>query len=133
MSFVAKKHVRRRVVNTAMAAFLGGSGILAVAGPAGAAEPEYQCPPSGAACFYSQPGFKKDFMVIYPPDGWGSVKPPGVVGIRNRTAYKVCLRRVDVPSIWTSQAPHTEAQNIDHGWQGVNTEISFKVPSASCI
>jgi hypothetical protein len=83
------------------------------------------CPDNGWACFYHDPNFNNFIGAIQP--GAASHLPDGVASIRNRTNYTVCLGNPGNKA-HTSQAAHTQAEDIGGGWRDVQPAVWFADP-----
>ncbi|HWC78685.1 MAG TPA: hypothetical protein VG756_01860 [Pseudonocardiaceae bacterium] len=76
----------RRMSLVGAAGALAAATLGVTAGTANAAT----CPSTGAACFYWQTNFNDDRLVYYPNSGY-KYHQAGIIGVRNRAPYTVCL------------------------------------------
>jgi hypothetical protein len=107
----------------AAAAMAAAAALACVSGAAAqAASPALTCPSSGAGCFYGQPNFNDNIGVFYPDTGQGHLK--GIVGVRNRTSYWLCLYNPGNGAKW-AQGPNNENSNIGGGWNTVTATLYF--------
>jgi hypothetical protein len=69
------------------------------------------CPNSGAACLYHSANFNDDYYVYYPNTGYR--KTSGLLSVRNRTSYALCIIDLDKSNLWIQIGPGGWDSNLN--------------------